>query len=158
MLDGVTTYLKDNPAAAHMVLVADSELVGPYEVRARTGDHEMVMDEPAMIGGGGSGPGPVEVALLALGSCQAITYRLWALRLGIELDAVKVTVEGDYDPRPLLGIDEGVRPGFTAVRVGVSLDGGDRTRFDELRAAVDAHCPVLDLFTTGVPVTTTLAE
>jgi uncharacterized OsmC-like protein len=157
-LDRVTAYLEGNPAAAHQVPVANSELVGPYEVRARTGGHEIVIDEPSAIGGGDTGPNPGEVALMALGSCQAITYRLWALRLGIQCDEVKVRVEGDIDPRGLLGIEGSARPGFTAVRVAVSLEGPDRTRFEELRTAVDQHCPILDLFAIGVPVATALSE
>jgi putative redox protein len=157
-LDGVKAYLEGNPAAARHMPAADSELVGPYEVRARTGAHDIVIDEPSGIGGGDTGPNPVEVALAALGSCQAITYRMWALRLGIQCDEVKVRVEGDIDARGLLGIEGSARPGLTAVRVAVVLEGPDRTRFEELRTAVDQHCPVLDIFAIGVPVTTTLSD
>jgi putative redox protein len=50
-----------------------------------------------------------------------------------------------------------VRPGFSAVRVEVSVTGPEtRERYTELAAAVDAHCPVLDLFSNPVPVTVAL--
>jgi putative redox protein len=50
-----------------------------------------------------------------------------------------------------------VRPGFTAVRVEVSLAGPEsEERYAELAAAVDEHCPVLDLFTNPVPVSRAL--
>jgi hypothetical protein len=35
----------------------------------------------------------VEYALAALGSCQAITYRVWAAQLGIKLDKVEIGIE-----------------------------------------------------------------
>ena len=40
-----------------------------------------------------------------------------------------------------------MRPGFTAIRFEVELEGPDtQERYEELRDVVDAHCPVLDLF------------
>ena len=97
---------------------------------------------------------PVQYALAALGSCQAITYHIWAAQLGIELDSVSVRVEGDLDLRGFFGLDDTVRPGFTAVRVEVTVTGPESTeRYAELAAAVDEHCPVLDLFKNPVPVT-----
>jgi len=51
-----------------------------------------------------------------------------------------------------------VRPGFTAVRVEVSVTGPESAeRYAELATAVDEHCPVLDLFKNPVPVTRALA-
>ena len=118
----------------------------------------MTVDEPATIGGSEAGPSPIEMALVALGSCQAITYRLWATKLGIDVDSVRVSVEADYDARGLLGVSDHGRPGLTATRVNVTIEGPGRERFDELRIAVDEHCPVLDIFGAEVPVTTTLVD
>jgi putative redox protein len=85
---------------------------------------------------------------------EAITYRVWAAQLGIELDSVSVRVEGDLDLRGFFGLDDTVRPGFTAVRVEVSVSGPESAeRYAELAARVDEHCPVLDLFKNPVPVT-----
>jgi hypothetical protein len=43
------------------------------------------------------------------------------------------------------------------VRVKVTLSGpAEPERYRELAAAVDAHCPVLDLFRNTTPVTTEL--
>jgi len=96
---------------------------------------------------------PVEYALAALGSCQAITYRVWAAQLGVKLDKVEIGIDGDIDLRGFFGIDDRIRAGFNAVRIRVSLSGPEHaTRYEELAAAVDAHCPVLDLFRNPVPV------
>ncbi len=113
----------------------------------------MTVDEPEALGGGNVAANPVEYALIALGSCQAITYRFWAAQLGIALEGVQVEVEGDLDVRGFFGIDDSVRPGFGAVRLRVRLSGPEEAgRYEELAKAVDAHCPVLDLLSNPVPV------
>jgi len=67
-------------------------------------------------------------------------------------------VEGDLDIRGFFGFDDTVRPGFTAVRVEVIVTGPESAeRYAELAAAVDEHCPVLDLFKNPVPVTRAIA-
>ena len=96
-------------------------------------------------------------ALASLGSCQAITYRFWAAQLGVELDSITVRVEGDLDLRGFFGVDDRVRPGFSGVHVEVTVAGPEsEARYAELAAAVDEHCPVLDLFKNPVPVSRTL--
>jgi uncharacterized OsmC-like protein len=136
------------------VFRSEHDLVGVTEVASLTGSgHHVTVDEPASLGGGNVAANPVEYALVALGSCQAITYRFWAAQLGIALDSVHVEVEGDLDVRGFFGIDDTVRPGFGAVRLRVRLGGPETAeRYDELAKAVDAHCPVLDLFSNPVPV------
>jgi uncharacterized OsmC-like protein len=148
----------DNPARAQVLFSAQGTLVGVTEVDIRTGAHTFKVDEPAALGGGNVAANPVQYALASLGSCQAIAYRLWAAQLGIPFHKLTVRVEGDLDIRGFLGSDDTVRPGFTAVRVEVTVAGPESAeRYAELAAAVDEHCPVLDLFKNPVPVTRTIA-
>lgn len=139
---------------AQAVFRSDHDLVGVTEVASLAGSgHRVTVDEPESLGGGNVAANPVEYALIALGSCQAITYRFWAAHLGVALESVRVEVEGDLDVRGFFGIDDAVRPGFGAVRLRVSLGGPEPAeRYEELAKAVDAHCPVLDLFSNPVPV------
>jgi uncharacterized OsmC-like protein len=151
------TAVTEDPAAAQALFSADSELTGVTEVEVRTPTHSFTVDEPPALGGGGTAPNPVEYALASLGSCQAITYRFWAEHLGVSFDKLTVTVEGDLDIRRFLGFDESVRPGFSAVRVRVGITGPESPeRYQQLAAAVDEHCPVLDLFRNPVPVDRTI--
>ena len=147
----------DDAANAQVVFVAEGTLVGVTEVDIKTGAHTFKVDEPPALGGENVAANPVQYALASLGSCQAITYRFWAAQLGIELDSLTVRVEGDLDIRGFFGFDDRVRPGFSAVRVEVSLAGPETAdRYAELAAAVDEHCPVLDLFQNPVPVSRAL--
>lgn len=146
-----------NPSAAGVQFRADSELVGVCEVDVRIGGHRVTVDEPEMLGGGGVAPNPVEYALLALGSCVAITYRFWSTKLGMQLDALSVDVRGDLDVRGVFGIDESVRPGFGGVTVDVQLSGPETAgAYETLARVADEHCPVLDIFSNQTPVKTTM--
>ena len=145
--------ITEDPAKAHAAFTAQGTLVGVTEVDVRTGAHTFKVDEPPALGGADVAANPVQLALASLGSCQAITYRFWAAHLGIEVDSLTVRVAGDLDLRGFFGTDDGVRPGFTAVTIEVAVTGPEtQERYAELAAAVDEHCPVLDLFRNPVPV------
>src|SRR5579872_6787694 len=94
------TALSADPAQAKAQFEAYHELVGPTEVTVKVGSgHSFTVDEPPALGGANAAANPVEYALASLGSCQAITYRVWAAQLGIRLDTVKVAIDGDIDLR-----------------------------------------------------------
>ncbi len=158
LIDSNRSAIEADPANAAAVFAASGQLVGTTEVAVRARRHELTVDEPPVLGGGDLGANAVEHALIALASCQAITYRFWAANLGIELDSVDVVAEGDLDVRGFFGFDGGVRPGFTAIRLKVTPAGPEPAeRYQELAAAVDEHCPVLDLFSNPTPVERTVA-
>lgn len=132
---------------------------GSVASRITAGRHEFLVDEPAALAGDDVAASPVEYALGALLSCQVVVYRLYAQALGIQVDEIDIAAEGDLDARRLFGIEESVRPGFGAVRLAVTITGPEsEERYQELRAAVDEHCPVLDLFQNPTPVTVTVAK
>ncbi|HVW34841.1 MAG TPA: OsmC family protein, partial [Acidimicrobiia bacterium] len=121
------------------------------------GTHTFKVDEPEILGGTDLAANPVQLVLASLGACQAITYRVWAAKLGIALDGVEARVEGDLDLRGFFGLDDSVRPGYTRIRVFVTLRGPEAPeRYDELVAAVNRHCPVLDIVANPVPVDRTV--
>src|ERR1700683_3990905 len=139
--------ITEDPSRAQAAFTTEGTLVGVTEVDIRTGTHTFKVDEPPALGGADVAANPVQYALASLGSCQAITYRFWAEQLGIPFDSLTVRLEGDLDIRGFFGFDDTGRPGFTAIRVDVRVSGPESAeRYAELAAAVDAHCPVLDLF------------
>src|SRR5688572_7846017 len=145
--------IRIHPEHGRLTLAARGELLEGVRCRARVRGHEIEMDEPAGLGGTDQGPNPVELVLAALGACQAITYRVWAAMLGIELDDVRFETEGDIDLSGLFGLSEGVRPGLTRVHHRVVLTGPEpEERYRELAEAVDRHCPVLDIVANAVTV------
>ncbi len=152
-VEAVRTVVDKDPARAVVRLRTEARLEEGTVVATQAGVHSFTVDEPKSIGGTGTGPNPVQVALASLASCQAITYRYWAELLGIRLDAITVKVEGDIDQRGFFGFAEGVPAGAGAVRCTVVVEGPESPeRYEELRRSVDAHCPVLDIFTTALAV------
>lgn len=127
------------------------------EVSISARQHSFTIDEPAGLGGTDLGANPVEHLLAALASCTVITYQVWAEKLGLTLEGVDVTVDGDVDLRGFFGTAEGVRPGFQEIGLAVTLTGPESDAdYRRLEEAVATHCPVADNLTNGVPVRTTL--
>jgi uncharacterized OsmC-like protein len=158
LIDDNRAAIKADPAKAAAAFAVTGQLVGTTEVAVRARGHQLTVDEPPALGGADLGANPVEHALIALASCQAITYRFWAAQLGIELDGLEVIAEGDLDVRGFFGIDDDVRPGFTAVRLKVTPSGPEPAeRYQQLAEAVDAHCPVHDIFSHATPIERTIA-
>jgi putative redox protein len=54
------------------------------------GDHRLTSDEPAALGGTGGGPTPYDLVAAGLGSCTAVTLRLYADRKDWPLEGVTV--------------------------------------------------------------------
>lgn len=159
IIAAVQEQLRKSPVTAQARFQSNSHLVSGFRSDVSIRQHRLVVDEPAALGGGDAGPNPIELLLAALGACQEITYRAYATALGIDLDSVSVKLSGDIDLRGFFGVDDKVRAGFQAIHGEVHIKSrASASDLARLQAAVDAHCPVLDMLSTPVPVTLELVH
>lgn len=146
-------------SSAQLTYRVRGEGQGSVASSIRAGKHEFLVDEPAALAGDDVAASPVEFALGALISCQIVVYRLYAQALGIVVDDIAIDATGELDARTLFGIDGGPRAGFTSIDLAITITGPEtEERYNDLRAAVDAHCPVLDLFANATPVTASVTK
>ncbi|MBI2701703.1 osmotically inducible protein OsmC [Mycobacterium gordonae] len=144
-----------DPAKARVVFEASATGHDAVASTVTLGRYQVEVDEPPQLGGEGKAPNPVEYYLASLLSCQIVTWRFWAEKLGIAVDEITARAEGDLDVQGFFGLDENVRAGFQEVRVVVTVGGPEAPeRYRKLQDAVDKHCPVLDLTQNATPVVT----
>lgn len=149
--------VESDPAKAAVVFRAEATAHDAVASSVALRNFRVEVDEPPALGGADTAANPVEYYLASLLSCQVVTWRVWAEKLGIAVEEIRAAAEGDVDVRGFFGFDDAVRPGFGEVRVTVEITGPEsRERYLELQEAVDAHCPVLDLTRNTTPVRTTL--
>ena len=134
-----------NPDKCAVTVKADSHLVDGFMSRVKARDFDIVVDQNKGMGGTDQGPRPGEYVLAALAACHEVTYRLYADALEIPLDEVSVSVTGHSDARGFFGLDASVRAGFSHVtgEIKVQTSASDE-QLEQLRQAVNQHCPVLD--------------
>lgn len=128
------------------VLVAETGL-GRYQVAARAATGAFLVDEPVSVGGLGSGPTPYDLLSAALGSCTAITLRLYAERKGWPLERVQVSVRHHR-----ASLKERDRFDRTILLEG-PLDDAQRDRLLQIAE----QCPVHRTFERGSDVVTVLS-
>lgn len=121
---------------------------GKFQVEVSAAGTRFLVDEPASVGGLGSGPTPYDLLASALGACTAMTVRLYAARKAWPLEAVTVRVLHRRDG--LGGKDRFARE---IVLTG-DLTAEQRRRMLEIAN----RCPVHETLERGSDVITVLAE
>jgi uncharacterized OsmC-like protein len=96
-----------------------------------------------LAGGDGEPACSGDVLLASLAACQEITLRMVAAAMGIRLEAVEVTVEGDMDFRGTMGIDPETPVGFQRIRTKIALSAdAPLDRLERLAQRAERYCVV----------------
>jgi uncharacterized OsmC-like protein/pimeloyl-ACP methyl ester carboxylesterase len=131
---------------------------GPFQVAMQTGPHAMLGDEPASVGGGGTGPSPYELLSMALGACTAMTLRMYARHKKLALGRVSVAVEHGRvhaaDCAECVA-REGRIDRFERV---ISVEGAVDAALADKLVEIAAKCPVHRTLEAEAVVVTRLAE
>src|SRR5438067_1196811 len=97
------------------------------------------------VGGGGTGACSGDLLLGALAACAQITCQMVAAAMGVPVERIEVTVEGDLDLRGTLGISKDVPVGFESIRVRFEVVAPSATaeQLAALREKTEQYCVVM---------------
>ncbi len=129
--------------------------LGSEQKRSKTFSVES--DHPEVFAAEDKAPTPVELVLAGLAGCLTAGVAAVAQNRGIKIHSVKATLEADMDLQGILGIDEDVRNGFSAVRVHFDIKA-DASK-DEIAALVaqsQKRSAVFDIITNPTEVHVTV--
>ena len=106
---------------------------GKFQVAISSGDHVFLADEPASVGGLGSGPSPFDLLSSALAACTTMTLRLYADGKKLPVTRIRTAVGHDKDV-------SNPQPDLFNVRITIegAIDDEQRARMMEIAE----RCPV----------------
>ena len=110
---------------------------------------ELTADEPASVGGDDRGPTPTELLLAGLGSCKAITIKMYAERKGWPIDRVYVAAEL-HTLKDSSGEKQSVIKAYLTLTGDLSAEQRDRLR------EIGDRCPVHRLLSANTDIQTVL--
>lgn len=123
-----------------------------YRAEVVAGDHSLIADEPVALGGTNEGPTPYDYLAAALGTCTAMTIRMYADRREWPLDEVTVRLtHSRTHQKDCAQCDEG-QVGIDQFARSIELSGDltDEQRAGLLRVA--DRCPVAQTLKRGVSI------
>ena len=138
--------IESDPGKAHARhSPATAIITGDLKCRV-TGPHGEVIETnmPAAMGGNASQPNPGWYFRASLAACCSTVIEQQAARRGIELVELEVTVDSTGDIRGLLGLDDGISAGASAIRTSVRISAPNAST-EQLHALVqwaNDHSPV----------------
>ena len=160
--------MQNQPEMTKVTFSVNSEWNGGFSVGAtaskvfRIGDqniernteYKTQYDFPAQLSGEGQGPTVCEGCMGTLAACLTQTIVAHATARGIQLDSIKIHVEGEVDMRGFAGISDNVRPGAQQFRVNMNIKSGSASKeqLDELREIGKRFSPAFDTLTNGTSV------
>lgn len=113
-------------------------------------------DHTTVLCGADMGPTPVEFLLQALAACLTAGIGNIASARGIDLHEVTAEVEGDLDAQGILGLNDKVRNGFSAIRAKFTIKGdAPASKLEKVIQQSMARSAVFDVLTNGVNVEVT---
>lgn len=135
------------PAVGQGTAVTKVRLGPGLECEAQEGPWRLKVGMSEKSGGTGAAPNPGIYGRTALGSCLAISYGMWAARLGISLTALEVEVQAEYDSRGELGVSDDVHPGYGEVRYIVTVESpAPEADVRHVLDTADKYSSYLDVF------------
>ena len=156
---GLAAKIQDSPEIASTTWKAEVTWEQGFRSTASIRDFAPIgSDEPAALGGTDTAPNPVEQLLAALGNCLAVGYAANATAAGVEINDLRIELEGDLDLHTFLGLNPAGNAGYQAIRAKVTLDtDAPSETIEELHQLVTGTSPVGHTLARSIPIEVDLA-
>lgn len=125
-----------------------------FHVDLSTRSYRLTSDEPTPLGGTDTGPTPYELLLSALGSCTAMTLRMYADRRGMPVESIEVRLRQARAHEQDCEHCDTETVGVSHIERRITLTGA---LTDEMRSKlleIADRCPVSQTITRGIPIET----
>ncbi len=120
----------------------------PYKTEIHIPPHVLIADEPKDVGGQDLGPAPMELLLSSLGSCKAITMRMYADRKKWDVDAIEISLS--------VSKQKGELQETNFIKCHIRLDGNlDETQRQRLLKIAD-KCPIHKILSNPIVIQSNL--
>lgn len=130
-------------ADTHMVVVATGG--NTPQASIKTNHFEWIIDEPEIFGGQSTGPTPVDTMLASIAGCLIATGYWVSKEMEIEINGMKVAVDGCIDSSKFMGKPSGKRAGFQSIDVSITVNtDAEDAVLDTWLAQIMDRCPVID--------------
>jgi uncharacterized OsmC-like protein len=105
-------------------------------------DFSFTIDEPTQLLGVNCAPNPAEYMLGGLAGCMAVTFMAGATAMNINIDQLRIEIDGELDLKGFLGINTGTNPGFPELKFIFHIKGnGTQEQYNKLIERVTKHSP-----------------
>lgn len=146
------------PADAAVVRVAETG-AGAFQQGVFAAGHRMLADEPAEVGGLGSGPSPYDFLSVALGACTSMTLRMYANRKNLEVGRITVDVaHGKVHAKDCLDCADGREGLIDRFERSIAVAGPVSTELEAKLVEIAGKCPVHRTLKAGSAVVTRFAR
>lgn len=130
---------------AKEVFKSVSTLLDGVTVECVSRDHKFILDEPEELGGVDKGMNPCEALLSSLGACKCVVAGSFAKAHNIDIQDLKIEVEGDLDPDGFMGKNPKAKVGFTEIRTKVNIkSSSSEEEIKNFIDFIDKTCPIAD--------------
>ena len=127
---------------------------GSYRTEIAAAGHTVVADEPATDGGANGGPSPYELLLSAIGSCTAMTMRMYATRKQWPLEEVTVRLRNGRRYAEDCANCEKQAVGIQRIERQIEMKGDLTDEQRQRLLFIADRCPVKQTLERGIKVVT----